>query len=256
MAFLRENSTIGTLSRFLNSQRSCFSFRLLQKIIEGAGHDKKWVNWRGSRLCVTCLCRLFGVSRSHLYNIKKAANLGHVNWFHGNSTYLRERSQNKRLLVKNWLDTYLLTTGDYMPDKDIIIIPLNTKKQAYQHFIEYCQNTNSSTASEKYFYRVLNDEFPNLRMHSYCKMGKCEQCVRFRHEAFSYSSEAVLLQVIVLTVSFSSCVWFSSLSGSLIHCTFFCRKEQSKSSISKKFAKNAFCTMAIELKAVFTLRSS
>ena len=101
---------------------------------------------------------------------------------HGNST--PNESALKITLIA-WLGIYFDFTADYMPNKDIRILPMHTEwKEVYNTYVLEMTSLKKDYVSAPYFYHIRKIHFSNVHRAPFTCLGKCQKCIDYHNINF------------------------------------------------------------------------
>lgn len=131
----------------------------------------------GFDLCETCFTSLYGIASSTWQNRKKNVRDGLRQWEHG-STGHGGRLTESGYLARIWMTDYFYTVGDHQPDTGQIHLPPGEKVDIYQEMAAELKDC----ITDKHFYKIWSDEFPEVRVPPQQRLGKCTICDRLHKE--------------------------------------------------------------------------
>ena len=136
----------------------------------------------GKFFCRKSLSSIFGVSDYILKEASKAFESGQVTFVHGNEMGMRECESSLGFII--WMKQHAERFGNFAPDESVII--LSSCYSLIDLFKTYQEESPVPQIQSSTFYRLFKSKFgpyrvdksqPQIRISSYSKHSKCDQCI-------------------------------------------------------------------------------
>lgn len=136
-------------------------------------------SFHGQEVCAVAFEKIYAIGHNMLVNVRKMVSEG-VQQAFPREAKVENGKQVLKLEMKAWFESWKHGRGNYMPDSpEFHLSPGLKKKDIYQAYLdEFGQRTRQyALVSKAYFYRIFNEEFPNVKKRRWVRFTKCNVCL-------------------------------------------------------------------------------
>ena len=146
----------------------------------------------GTKVCVNCICQMYGFSKSKLESCMKRDPSTVV--MHGNIGNKNAAKPKVQDAMFSWLTDFFDALGDRMPDNETIHMPaflsILQLHDTYSEDMKQKGVADSRIASVKTFSNFIAEHFANIRFPRRTRLGRCDFCTSIQGRRLKCHSEA------------------------------------------------------------------
>ena len=165
-------------------QKNDWLLKKMHLISNGARRQELRIPLARRYFCVSCFRHLLGINRKKWYSLRTMSKEGIVT-FPRKTQQPAPKDTEAQVRVIEWMDWYVKVVGQFMPHVDAIHLPPGKWSHVYDNFIADINKdlgTNDRICTFRHFSRVVQKNFPTVKVPPEQRFSKCTTCTTLKAE--------------------------------------------------------------------------